>query len=291
MSWNRPSEDTAKTRGKAEHKNGHLKGLLAGALVVIGIVAAWWCLRPDDDGRETAGNAAPGKRQIGEAKPAPASRARPDSDKKPSEPEKPKELPPQRIGEVRNGYRLLPSGRLHRVYGEIVVNGDDDTLMGKVFKCSTDRKVMELLTLEPGEFILQDESTDYFQNFEEQFRESLKVEIVTNPDDTEYVKELKQAAREMREDLRKRMNAGEDLSALMTDTRKQLQELSLYREDLAKQVRGLIADGELDEKDQKDLVDAANTMLKERGCKLLSTPAFLVEKLKLENASSAEQEQ
>ena len=43
MAWNRPSDEKAKVNARGEQRNVRLKGLVAGAIVVVGAaVAAWW---------------------------------------------------------------------------------------------------------------------------------------------------------------------------------------------------------------------------------------------------------
>ena len=293
MSWNgsKGRSENIGVRRQIKKPNGMAMFVWFAVLIVLatGALLVWRSdentpNKPKETERGTASKIASVEPKIGR-KPQP--RKEPKVEKK----VEPEPLPPQRVGEIRDGYRLLPSGRLHRVLGEIVVSGDDDSLLGKVFKTVTDRKVMELVTLEPGEYILPDESVDYFRNFDEQFRESLKDEIVTNPDDTDLVKQLKQSARELREELKERMNRGENLAELMTETRKQLQELSLYREELAKQVRELSKDGELSDKDYKDLIDAANLMLEERGCKKLELPRALREQISIQQTKEGELEE
>lgn len=51
MSWNRPSADTGKAQEKGGHKNVHLRGVIAGMVVVLGAAVAWWMVT-DDKGRE-----------------------------------------------------------------------------------------------------------------------------------------------------------------------------------------------------------------------------------------------
>jgi hypothetical protein len=58
----------------------------------------------------------------------------------------------------------------------------------------------------------------------------------------------------------------------MADTRRQLQELGLYRNELKEMVKEMLDDGNLTDKDYEDLIAAANQMLDDRGCKPLELP-------------------
>ena len=59
----------------------------------------------------------------------------------------------------------------------------------------------------------------------------------------------------------------------MIETRDQLKELGTYREQLKQEVDKLMADGNFSEKDEDDLVKAANLMLEDRGVKPFELPS------------------
>lgn len=181
-------------------------------------------------------------------------------------------LPPQRPGEVRDGWLKFADGRKMKVAGVITSRVEAVTLADKTFTKFSDRCIATLLTTEFGDGFLGD-SEELFSEFNEQFEDSLSEEIVINADDSEDVRILKEAIIDVRKDLIKRKNAGEDLAQIMIETRDQLNELSVYREELKQQVEKLTADNELSEDDEEELLKAANTMLEDRGIKPFDLPS------------------
>lgn len=200
-------------------------------------------------------------------------------DATPQAEEAPKPLPPQRVGELRDGYRLLPSGRLHKVVGIITNSPPKISIADKTFKHSADIELANLLLVEPGEDLVGD-SEGMYDGFEKELAEAMREDIVFEKDDTDFQRELKASVIELRQELDKRRRAGEDLAKLMEDTRNQLKELSLYRQELEDQVHELTSD-DLTQHDYEDLVNAANQMLAERGIMELELPTTLKRALRL----------
>lgn len=180
-------------------------------------------------------------------------------------------LPPQRVGEVRNGYRLMLSGELRKVRGEIVVNAAANDPIARLFPEPSDQLIAGLLTIEPGDSLVG-ESEDFFADFEDQFKASLKTLIPYDKDDDQYTKELKIAVNMSRDELKAALERGENLRELMTTTREQFKELGLYRDEVNQLVEDSLKDGDFSAKDYEDLVAAANKMLDDRGIKPLELP-------------------
>ena len=189
--------------------------------------------------------------------------------------EKPKERPPQRVGEIRDGYRLLCDGTLHRVLGVVTNTPGKFSIADKTFKHSADVELGNLLMVEPGDDLLGD-TAGMYRGFNKEFDEPIQY----NDKDTPIQRELKQAVNELRKELMDRRANGEDIEKIMEDTRNQLKELSLYRQELEDEVRKLSTD-DLSQKDYEDLVAAANQMLKDRGIKPLEMPSSLRHAIRL----------
>ena len=119
-----------------------------------------------------------------------------------------------------------------------------------------------------------------YRGFNKEFDEALAEPIQYNDKDTPIQRELKQAVNELRKELMDRRANGEDIEKIMEDTRNQLKELSLYRQELEDEVRKLSTD-DLSQKDYEDLVAAANQMLKDRGIKPLEMPSSLRHAIRL----------
>ncbi len=192
---------------------------------------------------------------------------------------KEKKPKPQRVGEIRDGYRLLCDGTLHKVYGVITNTPGKFSISDKTFKNSADVELGNLLLVEPGDDLLGD-STGMYKGFKKELLEALEEEIAYNEEDTPFQRELKASVKELRDELKQRIRNGEDIEKVMEDTRNQLKELSLYRQELEEEVRKLSSD-EITQKDYEDLVKAANEMLAERGIKALEMPKTLRHAIRL----------
>ena len=276
MAWNRPTE---RDQGIGNRKQGKFpfRGLITGAVVALGTaVAAWW-LWPDESAPVAEGGDCTVERRIREVKPAVAR----TNETTATTPPKPKELPPQRVGEVRDGKLLMLSGELRVVKGVVTSGVTTVSVAEKTFKHTANRRIASLLRIVPGEGMLGS-SEELFENFKEQFEESLKEEITFTPEDTDEQRELKQAVLDARKELLERKARGEDVARVMIDTRNQLQELGTYRHELEKQVERLRSDGDFSEQDEDDLVRAANTMLEDRGVMPLELPSMIKHALELE---------
>lgn len=193
--------------------------------------------------------------------------------------DKSKERPPQRVGEIRDGYRLLCDGTLHRVLGVVTNTPGKFSIADKTFKHSADVELGNLLMVEPGDDLLGD-TAGMYRGFNKEFDEALAEPIEYSDDDTPIQREMKQAVNELRKELKDRRANGEDIEKIMEDTRNQLKELSLYRQELEDEVRKLSTD-DLTQKDYEDLVAAANQMLKERGIKPLEMPSTVRHAIRL----------
>ena len=261
--WNRPKESKA-DKGSGAKRETRLWAWMALVTLFVAVLAstAWFVLSSGRSSDKTADRA---KKSSLIAEQTPAT-VRPQTNATVTST---KERKPQRVGEVRDGYRLLPNGRLHKVNGVVTSRVAKVTLADKLFEQSADHSIATLILAKPGDGLLGD-SSEYYKNFPKLFKEALKTPIVIEKDDTEEAKELKQAVIDARKELKDRMDAGEDLTAVMRESRDQLRELALYRDDLDKQVREILSNKDnITKKDVNDLVSAANQMLKERGIKPL----------------------
>ena len=250
------------------------RGLIAAAVVVLVAGVAAWLMWPEAKKVEVKKGAKEvAKTSVRQAVTAPAVKAVEESQSKA------KELPPQRIGEIRNGYRLLPSGRLHRVRGVVTSGVTRVSLVDKTFTRHSDRMIAHLLTAEFGGTVVGD-SESIFKGFNKAFEESLKEDIVVNSDDTDEVKELKQAVLDARKEILSQIKEGNDAESVLVETRNQLLELTLYREDLEKEVLRLSQDG-MTQEEYDELISAANQMLSDRGCKGVQMPRLVADSIQL----------
>ena len=254
--------------------SGAFKGAIAGVIVVAAAVGAWFFLtqkqetaKPDTETKKPS--------RIAEVTPAPAAPVKAVDPKE----EKPKPLPPQRIGETRDGKVLLPDGTLHTVKGVITSGVARVSLIDRTFKHDTDCMLAHLLVVEPGEGFVGD-SESIYSGFEKEFLKTLDDPIVYDKNDSDYVKELKMGVQALRQELLDARANGESIEKVLIDTRDQLQQLGLYRQELEERVLRMSEDG-MSQQDYNDLITAANKMLEERGSKPLELPSTVKHAVRL----------
>ena len=277
MPWNQ-SKRTVEKKPKVRINYKALVGV--GFVLLVSVIA--WLMIPADENIENTESSSKTKRiattkKLKEKKTLKATTNVVKQTKAKSG--KPKERPPQRVGEIRDGYRLLCDGTLHRVLGVVTNTPGKFSIADKTFKHSADVELGNLLMVEPGDDLLGD-TAGMYRGFNKEFDEALTEPIEYSDDDTPIQREMKQAVNELRKELKERRAKGEDIEKIMEDTRNQLKELSLYRQELEDEVRKLSTD-DLTQKDYEDLVAAANQMLKERGIKPLEMPSTVRHAIRL----------
>lgn len=281
MAWNVPTNRETVVK-KPSRSGVKAVAFAVAAAAVVGGVVAWLVLGGGDAEKKSVGKTRSG--MIKEAKPN--LRAQTEAAEKAPEPKFPgapldwdKPYPPQ---------AYWPDGRLkqHSRYVKVITNMPSRASMSVeefTFKCQADRDVAGMMLVEPGEMLIGER--EFGEAFVERFLESLKTPIIIDDEnDTPFQKELKASVIEMRKELKARHDAGENIAEVMNETRKQLQELGLYREEIKKMVREAQQEHgeEFTEQDEKDLISAANQMLEDRGCKPLRMPKMFIETVELQ---------
>lgn len=283
-----PSRNNApRSRGNGDKARIAVWGTLA---IVVIAVAFVFCL-PQDARKETQDKDTK-RGEITEVTPVLTMRPTQSEEQVAHKEEPKKPLPPQRVGELRDGYRLLPDGTLHHVLGIVTNTPPKMSLADKTFTHSADVELGNLLMVEPGDDLLGD-SEGMYKGFNKELDEALAEPIYYDKDDTDIQRELKEGVNELRNELVERRKNGEDIEKLMEDTRNQLKELALYKQELEDQVRSLSTE-ELTQKDYEDLIAAANQMLADRGINPLELPSTLKRAIRLrqiqENAERKQKE-
>ena len=281
-----------KPKVTAKKKPSPVRGLLAGAVLVAAVCGAYFAFF---SGGEKSQKVIADKKptRIKEAKPATApTNAVPAKPKKkwpkwmkvPDDWDKP--YPPQ---------AYWPDGRLkeHSRYVKVITNKVSKANMPveeQTFSNHAEQDIAALLIMEPGDTIVGSGPT-YGKAFVKQFLKSLETPIEFSDEDTPFQRDLKKSVIETKKDLKARYDAGEDIAKIMNDSFKELKELSLYRQELEDQVARIRKDkGDLSDEDYKDLLDAANKMLEERGCKPLRASQIFERKMKIKAARLARKE-
>ena len=265
MAWNQPdgSRSTNAGRQRGGSQRSALLGVGAG-IVVVAALSAWWFWPTDGSNGE---NVEPSKKALShEARPKrPVKKA--ESPPKVEETdanhaEKPKELPPQQLGEVRDGYVLLGSG-LHKIRGEVTNNCALTRGKYEIFKHSAENTIAALLSIKFGDTLIGE--PDYQGSFAESLRRSLGEEIKIEETDTPEQVELKRAVIEVKDELKKAMDRGEDVEKIIIEARRECQELARAKQMMMADVYEFVDKDAVTQDDVETYVEAANKLLESKG--------------------------
>lgn len=280
MDWNKPSTENQKKKTNAKAPSAK-RGIIVGAVVVVALYALYlWVFSGGDDvPAPSTKHKSPGA--IKAVVPAAAPTNKLAEVKKPIDPRE--DYDHTKMYRDERGILRYNSGARApdptRPCKKPVVLGSNERT---VFRHPTERMIANLLVAQPGEkrFFTPDY---YAEGFEEDFRESLKEKIEFTDNDLPHEKELKKAMIEVKEDLRKRLAAGEKLGDILTETSKELERLGEYKDQLKQQMNDIVirSDGGMSEADIKDLVGAANKMLEENGADPVEVDEFVIWNMRL----------
>lgn len=250
---------SSKGSGKS---SGVFKGALAGIIVVAVAVGAFWLLTkyksvPDQPKEKKIS-------KIAEATPSLAA-PKPVEEKVEEPPKIDPNARPTKVGETVNGYIKLPSGRIHRVLG-VVTNSATASIKGKyeIFDHACENEIAGFLSMEPGQGLVG--TPRYNGRFKRDFLESLKHPIIVSQDDSPEDAALKRNVIQAKIELKDALDRGEDIEQIMLDTRKEMQDLARYKQELKQQMHEMVkGDSEMTTEEMEDLLNAANQMLDARG--------------------------
>ena len=241
-----------------------IKGLVAGAIVVVAAGAAWYFLSPKAETpvRENKGKK-PGK--IAETTPPPVSPAKAGEPAiKHTKPIRKWEFPVSRTNELSDA-ELRKWKVMHRPppgYTNDTARTEPPPTYA-IFNHHSENEIACLLTLRPGETLVG--TPTYGKRFKEDFLKSCEEPIVITEEDTPEQAELKRVMNETKIDLRARMAKGEDLGQILLDTRAEYQRLAAYRQSLESEINELKKNDSLSMEDIDDFISAANKMLEAKG--------------------------
>lgn len=136
------------------------------------------------------------------------------------------------------------------------------------FTNSFENTVCELVTATPGERFLD---FDIGDEMDEAYEDSLKQEIVINPDDSDEVKHLKQIVIDAREEVKREVDAGQKASDVIRAARDDLNMIADYRDKVQEAFNSYL----LTETDPKEILayaDEANKVMSEYGALPIDAP-------------------
>ena len=259
MAWNQPTSTEHSAKRSKPRKPSKGVWLVATAVVVVAaaVVAIALLQRGKVTPSAVVGKPAKTKEAITPSLPAP----------KPQQPVEVKVDPnarPTKVGEVVNGYVMLPSGRIHKPTG-VVTNRVADYGKSKysIFENRSDNEIAGILMANPGNAVVGTKRYDKW--FEKQFLKSIETPIDVSPDDEPWQADLKKLVIQARLELKEAHDKGEDIAAIMSESRQQLQDLSKYKQSV-KQIYAQNVKECATEQEVADLQNAVNVMLEEKGC-------------------------
>ena len=264
MAWNGSTNAGASVpapKKPAKKSPSLAHGLIAGGVIVlIGVISLYFVTSEPDEPKVDK----KGPTRIAEVE---ADIAMPKTDE--VEEVQPKPIDPNarptKVGEIVNGYIKLPSGRMHRIKGEVT---NDVAVVSKpewfaVFDYQCDNEIACYLTMEPGETLVG--TPVYRGRFKKEFLESLNTPIIVSKDDSPEVQDLKRAVIETKIDLKEALDRGEDIEKIMLETRNQLQDMNSYKLALEQDMKEMIRKDAKCAQDVDAFIEAANTMLEAKG--------------------------
>jgi len=141
-----------------------------------------------------------------------------------------------------------------------------------IFNHPCDNQIANLLRLDPGVGTFG--NRDY-KGFKDAFLKSCEEPIIVSENDDEWTKQLKRDVIETKIELRARMAEGEDVEAIMRDTRNEYKKLANIKKDIESEVRNTLLNEDVTKEDMEILVEAANRLLEEKGIAPLKINPFV----------------
>lgn len=248
------------------------------AIAAIAAIALWWWLggrgetarpaekpaiaRPSREPRSVPTSKSPATVPQSPAPKAISTNAQPSDAVSPSQATE--ENPPRKLTMAERGIRVAKPRK---------------ELRPRRFKYNAEEHIAFFLETEPGDIVFGE--IPYGPKFVEDFKASLLEPVAVLPDDSEDVRQLKRSVQEMKEELKAKMDAGEDIAKIMRDARRQLVELGNYRTSLEDELKRIARGGEFNEEEFGKFVGAANKMLEAKGLSPIQPTRMMYKMLEL----------
>ena len=252
--------------------SGAFKGAIAGLIVVIAAVGAWYFLTQKQE--EVKPEAKPKKTtRIETVTPAPAA---------PPKVEKPKAEPVQMVtnrhGKVvqkKKPETYIDAAGVERYKkgnGRVPLEYPEKYLVKSVvhpnaypdFKHDSENEIANLLTIESGGMIFGDR--EYDKRFEQDFVQALMEPVEINEDDSEEDRLIKENVEAAKREIAERIKQGENLGDILTAEREEIRRLAQYKQQMEELFHEQVSTGEIQsEQDLDDFCKAVNTMLESKG--------------------------
>ena len=132
-----------------------------------------------------------------------------------------------------------------------------------IFEHASENRVASLLCARPGDHKIG--HIEVTPELERDFLESFKTPIIPTAEDDEFTASLKRQMNQVKADLKARIDNGESFAKIIEDTEDEMRKLSMYKQDLLRELDALIKDGAQTEEDVLTFKEATNKMLEEKG--------------------------
>lgn len=248
---------------------------IAAAVLVIGALGVW-LLR--SGGAQSSDLRAKKSKRIEEVKPQIRTAEQPKADIAAENAPVPTELPPQKVGEIRDGKILMPSGELHVIKGEVTNTFSRSKGKWAIFNNPSENVIAATLCTIPGETLVG--TVRFNGNFTKSFLKSLTTPIVVHEDDPDDVKALKRAVIEAKITLKEAYDRGEDIEQIIIDSREESQRMAQYKQQLKSNLFRVAKDAASAD-DVDDALNAANLMLEDKGISPIEAGPLTRIKMKL----------
>ena len=263
MAWNRPSDKKVERKGGGGQRNVHLKGLVAGVIVIIGAAVAWFVLSPSGETRRDAASSVKPTR-IKEVRPAKAKVYR-EEDKVVEKNKEPELNLPSDPGSIANRAAreaFLKRARANPETWFLMTNKSHNA--DQVFETCIDQALNSIFNTElgddppipPGEIPIWERR---------RLAEILINRIEVTDEDTERMAERKEQVQFAKNELKKFIKEGGDPEDFFDYYYKELRKAHDRREDSAAIVRETVKTD--DPEIARKLLDQVNDMLSKDGIK------------------------
>ena len=134
----------------------------------------------------------------------------------------------------------------------------------KIFAHNSEAMIGDLISIKPGTLVFGQINYDA-PWFKKDLSAALIEKVEFTDKDTPEDRELKKAVQETKDELVKRLKAGEDPIQILCDSRRELQRLGQIKEDLRREMLKLSFDEQMSDADMGDFIKAANLLLESKG--------------------------
>ena len=134
----------------------------------------------------------------------------------------------------------------------------------KIFAYNSEAMIGDLISIKPGTLVFGQINYDA-PWFKKDLSAALIEKVEFSDKDTPEDRELKKAVQETKDELVKRLKAGEDPIQILRDSRRELQRLGQIKEDLRREMLKLSFDEQMSDADMGDFIKAANLLLESKG--------------------------